>query len=70
MVLEPDMQLALAAALAASALAVAAPALAPHHAGLAERSHIAALWNQVDPIADHRDLLADPAPSSDITPGE
>ncbi len=64
------MQLALAAALAASALAVAAPALAPHHVGLAERSHAAAMWSQIDPAADRHDLLADPAPAPDITPGE
>jgi hypothetical protein len=67
MVLEPDMQFALAAAVAASVLAVAAPALAPHHARLAERSHAAALWNQA---TDSRDLLADAPPASDIAPGE
>ncbi len=68
MVLEPDMQFALAAALAAAALAVAAPALNPHHAGLAERSHAAAMWNRA--YADTRDVMAEPAPASDITPGE
>jgi hypothetical protein len=67
MVLEPDMQFALAAAVAASVLAVAAPALAPHHARLAERSHAAALWNQA---VDSRDPLADAAPVSDIAPAE
>ena len=64
------MQLALAAALAASALAVAAPALAPHHAGLAERSHAAAMWSQLDPTAERADPLADSTPTSDVAPGE
>lgn len=61
------MQFALAAALAASVLAVAAPALAPHHARLTERSHAAALWNQA---ADSRDPLAYAPPGSDFAPGE
>jgi len=64
------MQFALAAALAASLLAVAAPALSPHHAGLAERSRAAALWSQVDLAGDSRDAATDPAPGPDLPPGE
>ena len=62
------MHFALAAALAAAALAVAAPALNPHHAGLAERSHAAAMWNRA--YADTRDAPADLAPAADSSPTE
>ena len=65
MVLEPDMQFALAAALAASVLAVAAPALAPHHPAQAERSHAAAMWSRA---AEEPDPLAEAAPAQE--PGQ
>lgn len=64
------MQFALAAALAASLLAVAAPTLAPHHTGLAERSRAAALWSQADLAAEPREPSADSAPGPDLPPGE
>ena len=54
------MQFALAAAFAASVLAVAVPVLAPHHAGLAERSHAAAMWSRVEPPTPSQDPLVDP----------
>jgi len=56
------MQFALATALAASVLAVAAPALAPHRSAHAGRSHAAAMWNRV---ADAPEPLAEAAPAQD-----
>lgn len=62
------MQFALATALAAAVLAVAAPALNPHHVGLAERSHAAAMLSGSEPATDLLDDGASPPAVS--SPGQ